>query len=147
MSATADTKNGGADTEEQAIRVRNNLTETLDRACPHLQKRASSSNDIPDKLHENKELLLADNDTSVKTLGLKWHPVSDCFHDRCIDNLESMKPIGNPEGTANVIKPAKVSVVDFEAIPVVAGKIKNVAHVSHPDDKEKGSSGSQDLVR
>ena len=106
--------------------------------------RASSSNDIPDKLHENKELLLADNGPSFKTLGLNWHPVSDCFHDLCVDNLESMKPIGEPQGTSNVIKPATISVVDFEAVPVVAEKIKKCGHVSHPDDKERGSSGSQD---
>ena len=76
--------------------------------------------DIPDELQENKELFLADYDHSVEI----WHPVSDCFLYRCMDKLDSVKPIGMPQGTANLIKPAKISVVDFEAIPVVAEKVK-----------------------
>ena len=55
--------------------------------------------------------------------------------------MDSVKPIGIPQGTA---KPAKVSSVDFEAI--VAGKVKNVAKFSPPDDQGRGASVNQNLV-
>ena len=43
-----------------------------------------------------KELFLAENDHSVKTDELKWHPVSDCFQNPCMDKLDSLKPTGVP---------------------------------------------------
>ena len=76
--------------------------------------------DIPDNLQENKELILAENDHSVKT----WHPVSDCFQDRCMIKLDSVKPMGMPQGTAKLIKPVKVSSAYFEAIPMLPKKSK-----------------------
>ena len=63
-----------------------------------------------------------------------------------MDKLDSVKPIGMPQGTANLIKPVKVSSVDFEAIPVVAERVKNVSECSLPGDKERGTSRNQDLV-
>ena len=52
-----------------------------------------------------------------------------------------------PEVIANLIKPAKVSSVDFDAISIVAEKVKNVAKFSPPDEKERETSEtSQDLV-
>ena len=47
-----------------------------------------------------------------------------------MDKLDSVKPIGMPQGTSNLIKPVKVSSVDFEAIPYVAEKVKNVSKFS-----------------
>ena len=35
--------------------------------------------DIDDKLNETKESFLAEIDNSVTNIGLKWHPVSDCY--------------------------------------------------------------------
>ena len=60
---------GGADTEEQTIRIRQSLTDTLEKACLHIPNWASNRkvvmNDILDKLHENKDIFLAENDHSV----------------------------------------------------------------------------------
>ena len=69
-------------------------------------------------MHGNEQLI-SENDQSVKTLGLNWHPVSDCFQHRCVNKVDSVKPVGI---TANFIKPTKNSIVDFE---VVAEKVKN----------------------
>ena len=63
-----------------------------------------------------------------------------------MDEFNSVKPIGMPQGTANIIKPAKVSSVDFEAIPIFAEKVKNLAKFSTPDDIESGIFGNQDLM-
>ena len=97
-------------------------------------------NNIFDKLHENEERFSAENDHSVKTLGLNWHPVSDCFQYRCTNKLDSVKPLGILQCTANLIKPSKASSVDFEAITVIAKKLKNAAKFRTPDDKERGNS-------
>ena len=51
-----------------------------------------------------------------------------------------------PQGTANLIKPAKISSNDFEAFTNVDEKDKNVAKYKAPDDKEKETSGNQFLV-
>ena len=63
-----------------------------------------------------------------------------------MDKFNSVKPIGMPQGTANIIKPAKVSSVDFEEIPIVAVKVKNLAKFSTPGDMESGIFGNQVLV-
>ena len=41
-----------------------------------------------------------------------------------MDKLDSLKPIGMPQGTANIIKPVKVSSAYFEAIPMLPKKSK-----------------------
>ena len=71
-----------------------------------------------------------------KTLGLHWHPVT-------ANELDSVKSIGMPQGTANLIQPTKISSVDFEAIPVV---VKNVAKFSPLDGSERATSENQGLV-
>ena len=48
-----------------------------------------------------------------------------------------MKPKCMPQETANLIKPAEVSSVDFDATPFVAEKVKKVGKFSPPDDKER----------
>ena len=48
-----------------------------------------------------------------------------------------------PKVIANLIKPAKVSSVDFDAISIVAEKVKNVAKFSPLDEKERETSESQ----
>ena len=48
-----------------------------------------------------------------------------------------------PKVIANLIKPAKVSSVDFDAISIVAEKFKNVAKLSPSDEKERETSESQ----
>ena len=55
---------------------------------------------------------------------INWHPVSDCFQKRHMDKVDSLNTIDIPQGTANLIKPAKVPSVDFEAIPIVGEKVK-----------------------
>ena len=84
-----------------------------------------------------KKLLRAEKDYTVKTLGLDWHSVSDCFQNRCMGKLDSMKPNGMPQGTTNLIKSEKASNVDFDTIPVVAGKVKKVANFSPPMTRKK----------
>ena len=54
-----------------------------------------------------------------------------------MNKLDSVKPIGMPQGTSNLIKPVKVSSVDFEAIPYVAEKVKNVSKFSTLDNKKE----------
>ena len=49
-------------------------------------------------------------------------------------------------GTANLIKLANASSLDFEAIPVAGKKIKNVLKFSPQNDNEAGNSGNQNLV-
>ena len=63
-----------------------------------------------------------------------------------MDKLVSVKTIGMPHGIANIMKPAKVSSIDLETIPIAAETVKNVAKFSLIDGKEAGTSGNHDLV-
>ena len=128
---------GGTDTGEQTNRMRQKVTLTLEKAwLHHIRKQTSKNkvvmNNIFDKLHENEERSLAENDHSVKTLGLNWHSVSDCFQYRCTNKLDSVKPLGILQCTANLIKPSKASSIDFEAITVIAKKLKKGGQVQAP---------------
>ncbi|XP_038106740.1 uncharacterized protein LOC119766331 [Culex quinquefasciatus] len=75
----------GAPTIDEAVQVRGEVQNILGSAGFELRKWASNSAEvlrqIPPELQDERSLLEIDSpsDTTVKTLGLLWHPESDTF--------------------------------------------------------------------
>lgn len=73
----------GADDEESAVVLQNDISSTLSRGGFELRKWASSNEKvlqaIPPNQRERKELLQFKNDESIKALGIYWFPSLDYF--------------------------------------------------------------------
>lgn len=73
----------GSDTMEEALETQKQVLSILSSAGFHLRKWASNTvqllKDIPDSDQEKTTVLDFDAKSSIKTLGIQWSPISDCF--------------------------------------------------------------------
>ncbi|GFU25275.1 hypothetical protein TNCV_1739251 [Trichonephila clavipes] len=74
----------GANSLSEALELQNQLTQMLSSAGFVLRKWASNCNELLNSIDSDMRLsnasLNIDNDDTVKTLGILWHPASDVFY-------------------------------------------------------------------
>ncbi|GFW25570.1 5'-3' exoribonuclease 2 [Trichonephila clavipes] len=74
----------GANSLSEALELQNQLTQMLSSAGLVLRKWASNCNELLNSIDSDMRLsndsLNIDNDDTVKTLGILWHPASDVFY-------------------------------------------------------------------
>ncbi|GFV91966.1 cytochrome P450 2E1 [Trichonephila clavipes] len=74
----------GANSLSEALELQNQLTQMLSSAGLVLRKWASSCNELLNSIDSDMRLsnasLNIDNDDTVNTLGILWHPASDVFY-------------------------------------------------------------------
>ncbi|GFQ64512.1 integrase catalytic domain-containing protein [Trichonephila clavata] len=74
----------GANSLSEALELQNQLTQMLSSAGLVLRKWASNCNELLNSIDSGMRLsttsLNIDNDDTVKTLGILWHPASDVFY-------------------------------------------------------------------
>ncbi|GFW97579.1 pro-Pol polyprotein [Trichonephila clavipes] len=74
----------GANSLSEALELQNHLTQMLSSAGLVLRKWASNCNELLNSIDSDMRFsnasLNVDNDDTVKTLGILWHPASDVFY-------------------------------------------------------------------